>query len=81
MRWPRSFSEANTRRGELIDKTFQGELTTEEKREWVVVDTMVGLWIDYKHPFNYAKLEELEAMVERMQEGREPFPRPKPDRT
>lgn len=75
MRWPRSFKEANDRRHALIDTGMERELTREEKRGWVLVDTMVGAWIDYRHPFDDSKLEGLEEMVARLERGMSAAPR------
>ena len=49
MRYPRSFREANQRRHALIRKTISEGLTQDEKREWILVDRMVGAWIEYRH--------------------------------
>jgi hypothetical protein len=75
MRWPRSFAEANNRRYELIVKGMGAPLTKEEKREWVLVDTFVGAWIDYKHPVDDTRLKVLEAMVERLERGMNACPK------
>lgn len=56
-RWPRSFKEANDERHALIAKEYAGglehQLSAEEIFRLHILETMVGAWMNYKHPSDY----------------------------